>query len=131
MSSPWPRFASKLTTSCSCVLRLVDMCCAPEPPWKCAGVFASAVGKVFFLILFATQHFLKGKLLTNGCLCASSRILIQKEPTGQSFSGLCSPTVSESARYSLPDGLELISLASTQHHFVFFTLPYAVCCLFC
>lgn len=49
--------------------------------------------KRFSLNLFATQNFLKWKILTNGCLWADSRVLIQKQPTSLSFSGPSFPSV--------------------------------------
>lgn len=70
--SPWHYFAGKLTAWCPCVLRLMDMSCAAELPWN-VQVCVSAVGQVFSLHLSATQHFFKGKLLTDSNLCVQTQ----------------------------------------------------------
>lgn len=53
-------------------------------PQRSMIVFASAGGWVLALSLFATPHFLKGNVLTNGYLQANVRVLIQ-ETTYQSI----------------------------------------------
>ena len=90
----------------------------------------SAVGQVFSLNLSATQRFFKGKLLTDSNLC----VQIQESWSWKNlpfFLCVLFPAVSESARYCLLDGFELISLANTHRNFVSFTPPwqFVVCFL--